>query len=135
MRTFFFFLSDVWIGDLPDQVIELIDVLMGWINHSFVHSKIFNERILGARHWRYGREKKIGFYLHGIYIWLGLVDKLMNKNIEIKSNINFYEGNKKVEYVIKKGYLLRDTLNRIIRNCFLRKWHLFDLKDQNSEFH
>lgn len=27
--------------------------------------------------------KKIGFYLHKIYICLGLENKLMNKNIEI----------------------------------------------------
>lgn len=30
---------------------------------------------------------------------------------------------------------MRESLDSVVRNCPLRRWHLFDSKDQKSEFH
>ena len=94
MRTYF--LSDVWSGSQPDQVMKLIDILMGWMNHPFVHSKVFKETIIWFRNWRQQGIQKIGFYLHKIYIW-SLTNKLMNKKTEIKSHMVMKKINKLIK--------------------------------------
>lgn len=104
---------------------------MGYMNRSSVNSKIFNEKILWHRNWRYSsKQKDRTLPLQGVYE-LRLVDKLMNKKTEIKSNI----VTKEISMFLYKNYLLRDTLDRVVRNCSLRRWHLFDFKDQKSELH
>lgn len=52
----------------------------------------------------------------------------MNNNIEIKGNIIMKEISKLIIYI--KDYLVADILDRLIRNCSVSRWHLFDFKDQ-----